>query len=80
MKCVCNYLNLTSKLVDQSTKVITSKYPSPTVEIKLTNQLHETGSFLRSHQSSNYSGISQNFMGPESSLQCSQESSTGPYL
>jgi hypothetical protein len=40
---------------------------------------HGSEPLLRSHQVCSYSRNSQHFMEPEDSLQCSQESSTGPY-
>jgi hypothetical protein len=46
---------------------------------QLMNQLHGAESFLRSHQSLNYSRISQHFMESVGSLLCSQEPSTDLY-
>jgi hypothetical protein len=40
---------------------------------------HGAEPFWRSRQFCSYSRISQHFMEPEGSLQCSQEPSTGPY-
>jgi hypothetical protein len=41
--------------------------------------IHGAQSFLRSRQVRSYSRTSQQFMEPEGLLQCSQESSNGPY-
>jgi hypothetical protein len=40
---------------------------------------HEAEPLLRSHQLYSHSRTSQQFMGPESSIRCSQEHSTGLY-
>jgi hypothetical protein len=43
------------------------------------SHLQAKQSFLKNRQWCSYSRISQHFMEPEGSLQCSQEPSTGPY-
>jgi hypothetical protein len=44
-----------------------------------TNKFHGAKPFLRSRYLGRYSRTSQDFMGPEGSLPCTQEPSTGPY-
>jgi hypothetical protein len=47
--------------------------------VYLTNLLHGTEAFLRSHQLSSYSRTSPQIMEPKGSLTCSQHPSIGPY-